>query len=484
MSFEWIIDGGGPRSCIQYPLLNTTATRALEASVARQHPPGFLMQQAGLALARLSLAVAPHAQRFWIACGRGNNGGDGLEAACHLHRWGKVVYISMPQGNTPLPEDAARALASARGMGLDIHPEPPASWDACIDALLGIGLRDAARGTSAAWIERMNAAGSPVIAADIPSGLLADTGTAPGPCVRATHTLSMLGLKPGLFTHQGRDMCGNIWVQTLGCDAPAEPSAWLNTAPAAAERPHASHKGSFGDVAIVGGAEGMEGAAVLAARAALQSGAGRVYIARLASSVLSTGMCIPADLMQRCTEDLVPSELTAVVGCGGGADIAAHLPRWLAQSRQLVLDADALNAIASDGALRSLLQQRIPDTTVMTPHPLEAARLLGCSVKDVQADRLAAAGQLATSLACTVILKGSGSVIAAPSRIPHINPSGNARLAIAGTGDVLAGMTGAALAHSGSAWLAACRATRLHGALADRWQGHSHLTANGMLDYL
>ena len=484
MSFEWIVDAKGPRNGARYPLLDTAATRALELSLARQRPPGFLMQQAGLALAQLSLAVAPHARHFWIACGRGNNGGDGLEAASHLHRWGKAVYISMPDGDSPLPEDSARALGRAMLSGLNIHSVPPSGWEVCIDALLGIGLRDAARGTSASWIERMNSSGSPIIAADLPSGLLADTGAALGPCVRVTHTLSMLTLKPGLFTHQGRDMCGNVWLNTLGCNAPAEPTAWLNPAPSAAERPHASHKGNFGDVAIVGGAAGMEGAAVLAARAALQSGAGRVYIACLQPPATSAGMWIPADLMQRSAEDLSPSDLTAVVGCGGGADIAALLPRWLTQSRRLVLDADALNAIASDEALRGLLQQRAPDSTVITPHPLEAARLLGSSVQAVQANRLAAAGQLASSLGCTVVLKGSGSVIASPAHIPHINPSGNARLAIGGTGDVLAGMTGAALAHSDSAWVAACRASRLHGAMADRWQAHTQLTATRLLDYL
>ena len=484
MSFEWVIGANGPRTGLRYPLLNAAATRALEHQAAHNRPAGYLMQQAGHALARLSLAVAPHARHIWVACGRGNNGGDGLEAACHLHTWGKDVFISMPDGDKPQAKDAARALEKATALGLRIHAGPPATWDLCIDALLGMGLRDAARGICAEWIAQINTAGMPVVSADLPSGLLADTGAALGPCVRATHTLSLLSLKPGVFTCQGRDMSGHVWLHTLGCPEAEQPSAWLNPAPAQEKRLHASHKGSFGDVAIVGGARGMEGAAVLAARSALQSGAGRVYLACLATSSTPSGISIPPDLMQRAVNDLVPSGLTAVLGCGGGGEIAAHLPRWIVESQQLVLDADALNAIASDFALQTMVKHRPAGSTLITPHPLEAARLLGSSVPVVQSDRLAAAQQLASNLACAVVLKGSGSIIAAPGRTPHINPTGNALLAIAGTGDVLAGMAGAALAHTGSAWEAACHACYRHGALADHWSPDTRLTAGGLLDYL
>lgn len=147
----------------------------------------------------------------------------------------------------------------------------------------------------------------------------------------------------------------------------------------------------------------------------------------------------------------------------------------------MVLDADALNAIAASTKLQNLLQRRSPDSTVATPHPLEAARLLDCSVGEVQADRMQASQRLAKHLNCTVILKGSGSIIAAPNQTPHINPTGNGKLAIAGTGDVLAGMTGAALARSASAWEAAREACYRHGALADQWPESQSLTANGLL---
>ncbi len=484
MNSEWILSTKGPKAYARTPILDTTASRAIERTAKLGHPSGHLMQRAGLALAQLSLAVSPHAQVFWIACGRGNNGGDGLEAAIHLLGWGKTVHVSMPKGDKALPDDAALALARAHQAGLSVHDHAPDSWDTCIDALLGIGLSDAPTGVYADWIGRINARSCEVISADIPSGLMADTGATPGLCVRATHTLTMLSLKTGLLTFQGRDACGNLWLNSLGVNGPLEPTAWLNPMPAVHQRAHRSHKGSFGDVAIAGGTPGMQGAAVLAARAALQSGAGRVYLALLPSAQGKTSVDVPADLMQRHTDTLQPQQLTLIAGCGGGEEIAHTLPRWLMESKQLVLDADALNAIAASAELQTLLQRRVTDTTAITPHPLEAARLLGCSVGEVQADRLRAAQRLAEQFKCTVILKGSGSIIAAPDRAPHINPTGNGQLAIAGTGDVLAGMTGAALARHASAWKAACEACYHHGALADRWLKPTSLTASGLLKFI
>lgn len=481
MNSEWIVGSSGPQTTSRLPLLDTAGTRSLEANTARDRPAGYLMQAAGLALARLALAVTPHAKSYWVACGRGNNGGDGLEAAFHLHRWGKSVYISMPPGNRSLPTDAAQALARVRQAGMDVFDHAPDHWEVCIDALLGIGLTSAPASTYAEWIAHMNTGTGTIISADLPSGLLGDTGIAPGACVRASHTLSMLCLKPGLMTAQGRDMSGHIWLNTLGADSPTSAYAWLTPAPSLSHRKHASHKGSYGDVAIVGGSAGMEGAAVLAAWAALQSGSGRVFLALLSPRQANPGIELPADLMQRHPETLHPEQLTMVIGCGGGLEMTNSLPRWLCDAARLVVDADALNAVAASTRLQALLRARPQDTTVITPHPLEAARLLGCSVADIQADRIASAQHLAAKFQCTVILKGSGSVIAAPQTTPHINPTGNGKLAIAGTGDVLAGMTGAALAHHHSAWAAACKACYRHGALADAWPQDQSLTASKLL---
>ncbi len=475
MNSEWVISPAGPRTRLRLPILDAAGTRLHETQAALPQTPGFLMQRAGLALAQLALATAPHARLFWVACGRGNNGGDGLEAALHLHQWGKSVHISLPDGERALPVDATQALARVRAANMPVYSTPPECWDACIDALLGTGLREAPSGEYTKWIEHINFAQSPIISADVPSGLIADTGVVPGACVRANHTLAMLSLKPGHLMAYGRDQCGDIWLNTLGTEIAFPPCSWLNPHPAPHIRPHASHKGSYGDVAIVGGTAGMEGAALLAARAALQTGAGRVYLTLLGHADSVTR--IP-DVMLRFAENLDATQCTLVAGCGGGKEIANTLARWLIEAPRLVLDADALNSVAASAELQNLLQQRHADSTVITPHPLEAARLLQSEVSGVQADRLEAARQLSSRYRCVVILKGSGSVIAAPDRTPHINPTGNGRLAIAGTGDVLAGMIGTKLAQVGSAWEAACTACYQHGLLADHWPDDRASTAS------
>ena len=465
------------------PLHNVARTRALESALTALLPPHTLMQRAGLATAQLALALAPHAQRYWIACGPGNNGGDGLEAAMHLQQWGKTAQVTWLGTPDSAPADAQAAYARAVAAGVQFIDTPPAACDFCIDALLGIGAHRPAQGRLAESITHINTLRVPVLAVDLPSGLQADTGACDGPTVRATHTLSLLTCKVGLYTGHGRDCAGHIWFESLGASAvPAPPAhAMLCGAPAPIARPHVSHKGSYGDVAVIGGAPGMTGAALLAASAALHQGAGRVLVGLLDSGHLALDVHHP-EVMLRPIASLDPAQLTVVCGCGGGSAVAAQLPRLLSTAPQLVLDADALNAIAQDAQLQALLRARETRTrqTVLTPHPLEAARLLGSNTAEVQHDRLAAAQQLAHRFACTVVLKGSGTVVAAPSTTPAINPTGNARLATAGTGDVLAGMVGAYLAQGLPAFLAACRAVWLHGRAADTWPANRPLTASAL----
>lgn len=461
------------------PLHSIAATRALEGRLAAALPPHALMQRAGLATARLALALAPHARRYWIACGPGNNGGDGLEAAMHLQRWGKTALVSWLGSAEHAPADARSSHARAVAAGVQFVDAPPAECDGVVDALLGIGAARAPEGRMAQWIAHINQLDVPVLAVDLPSGLDADSGTTPGICVQATHTLSLLTLKPGLYTAQGRDFSGEIWYDPLGGDLASSPAqARLGSKPAASARSHASHKGSYGDVAVIGGAPGMSGAALLAAGAALHHGAGRVFVALLDGGSLAVDTTQP-ELMFRAPDALKPGELTVVAGCGGGQAIGAQLPRVLSGAPHLVLDADGLNAIAADTQLQQLLRARAVRLrdTVLTPHPLEAARLLGCSVADVQGDRLRAAQRLAAQFDACVVLKGSGTVIAAPRTTPVINPTGNALLATAGTGDVLAGMIGARLAQGESAFDAACAAVWQHGNAADSWPKDRALTA-------
>lgn len=471
-----------------HPLYGVDATRSIEQKAQSTLPAHTLMQRAGLAVAQLALALAPHAKRIWIACGPGNNGGDGLEAAMHLQQWGKQPIVTWLGTPAKAPQDAATSYERARCAGVTFVDEPPEEFDLCIDALLGIGVSSRPpEGRMADWIARMNSGSVPVLSIDLPTGLQADTGVLAPQGVIAQHTLSLLTLKPGLFTAQGRDTSGAVWLDDLGvaagmsAEATAQPSARLTGVPTSTARQHATHKGSYGDVAVIGGAKGMTGAALLAASAALHAGAGRVFVGLLDDLGLTVDTAQP-ELMFRAIASLDFASLTVVCGCGGGDAIRTVLPRVLSTAKRLVLDADSLNAIAADASLSEVLIARLQRNaaTVLTPHPLEAARLLGISAAEVQQNRLLAATQLTQSFKCTVVLKGSGSVIASPGQIPAINPTGNAKLATAGTGDVLAGMVGARLAAGQDAFGAACDAVYRHGLTADQWQGAAHLTASLM----
>ena len=481
---------------ISHPLFDIAATRQMETRAQSDLPEHSLMQRAGLAAARLTLALAPHPQHIWIACGPGNNGGDGFEAALQLKKLGKTVSLTWtelgkdtPDSGHLQPSDARASRLQALSAGLLISTEPPATFDFAIDALLGIGgaLSTDRPGTQliTQWLDRMHSSGAPVLCIDLPTGLNADTGASlyKNPRLGARHTLSLLTLKPGLFTADGRDAAGQVWWDDLSVTTPPgmQPCAWLQgtnnemgTKPLARHhQAHASHKGSFGDVAVMGGAPGMTGAALLAARAALHAGAGRVFIAILdhtADSVLSVDTTQP-ELMFRRPAALDLTQQVLVCGCGGGQAMQTHLPALLTGATRAVFDADALNAIAADLNLQALLTARQSHdvATILTPHPLEAARLLQCSTTEVQSDRRRAAQQLAHRFGCVVVLKGSGSVIAAPGQTTLINHSGNALLATPGTGDVLAGMIGALLAAGQSARNAAAHAVFMHGHLADLW---------------
>lgn len=443
----------------------------------------MLMRRAGLAVAQFAMAIAPHAKTIWIACGPGNNGGDGYEAAKHLKSWGKTPVVTCMGDTSKLPVDAAIARQEALNTGVLFSEAVPSQYDLCIDALFGIGRIRPWEERTASWIERMNAEVLPVVSIDLPSGLNADTGETNGLHVKANCTLSLLTLKPGLFTADGRAACGEIWFNDLGIQGSDNANARLNTAPTIRTRAHNTHKGSYGDVCIVGGKTGMTGAALLAARAALLGGAGRVYVGLLDPVAAQLDIDHP-ELMFRGLSNIAYENMTVVAGCGGGDAVTLHMPKLLTESARLVLDADGLNAIANDSTLQSLLAGRPPHTTVLTPHPLEAARLMNLSTAQVQADRLRVAQSLAERFACTVVLKGSGTIIAAPGVLPRINTSGNARLATAGTGDVLAGLIGARLASGGGTFALACEAVFRHGQVADGWSPTKALTAQALANAL
>jgi hydroxyethylthiazole kinase-like uncharacterized protein yjeF len=475
------------------PLHGVATTRAREAAALANAPGYTLMARAGAAVARLALALAPHARNVLVFAGPGNNGGDGVEAATRLLGFGKRTSVVLVGAGERRPGDAARALAGAVAAGVDVQAFDDAVDrsddvpDLVIDALLGIGASRAPEGAIAAAIERiaaLAARGARVLAIDVPSGLDADRGQPLGAhCVVATDTLTMLTLKPGLFTAAGRDHAGQSWLARLGVieeSAPAD--AWLvgrgDPSCVTALRRHDAHKGSFGDVAVVGGAAGMAGAAWLAARAAHAAGAGRVFVDVLGTSAEITSVALDPsrpELMFRDGWWSGPSETvasaTVVCGCGGGDAVRATLPRLLSVVARLVVDADALNAIASDASLQTLLTARAGRgfATIVTPHPLEAARLLAGTTAAVQSDRLRAARELAERYRVVVVLKGSGTVAAVAAEAPRINATGNGSLATAGTGDVLAGWIGGRWASSSgtAAFDIATRAVIEHGAAAE-----------------
>lgn len=503
------------------PLLDVAAVRRVEASAQATLPPFTLMSRAGTAAADWLPAHAP--QGLWLfLAGPGNNGGDALVAATCLHLSGYTVEAWLTGDPARLPPDAARAYAEAgeAGVPLQVVTDDATPWPgdctALVDGLLGIGLNRPAEGAMARWIARLNDAGLPVFALDIPSGLHADTG-AGEPAVRACRTLTFIAAKPGLLTLDGRDCAGDIDVapidllpnpateRTTGpltesptelatesatesaIEPPAEASnalaevasVHLNTpAGFAAQVPgrrHAVNKGTYGTLAVIGGSAGMTGAPLLGARAALLLGAGKVLIGFLAEPAPQIDPLHP-ELMLHAADTIPLDSLDAIV-LGPGMGTAAPAQRYFARLLDatatmetppaLVLDADALNLLAADRPLAAAVQEsRLP--RVMTPHPLEAARLLGKDVADVQRDRLAAARALAAQWRAVVVLKGSGSVIAAPDGAAAINATGNAALATAGTGDVLAGMIGALLAQGMPPREAAQAGVWLHGRAADR----------------
>jgi hydroxyethylthiazole kinase-like uncharacterized protein yjeF len=343
-----------------------------------------------------------------------------------------------------------------------------------VDALFGSGLNRAPSGAASQAIDAINQArarGTPVLALDLPSGLVCDTGKAFVPCVRASRTLTFLGPKPGLYTADGPDHCGIIQVCPLVPRIDRAPAGWLTHPRAFADllraRPKASHKGSFGTLAVIGGAPGTFGAALLAARAALYLGAGKVLVETLGDGSMGVDLLHP-ELMLRPHIDFDQVQ-AAVIGPGLGTSDAARdrLAEALNAPRSLVLDADALNLLSQHSALEALMARRNAPQ-IVTPHPLEAARLLGVAVATVQNDRLAAALAIAKRLQAVTVLKGVGSIIAAPDGRWSINPSGNPGLASGGTGDVLAGVAGALLCRSGDAFMSALAAGYLHGDGADR----------------
>jgi hydroxyethylthiazole kinase-like uncharacterized protein yjeF len=478
-----------------FPIYTTPAIRKLEELAAPAS--GSLMESAGAAAAEFARDLCGDtAKAILVVGGPGNNGGDAFEVAAHLKRWFFRVSVVFVGERGKLAKDALVALGKWEAAGGTLLSEIPGEsrFDLAVDGLFGTGLKRPLAGAHGALVQKLNALGVPILALDVPSGIDADTGAIMGCAVRASHTITFIAYKPGLLTLDGPDHCGELKLDTLGLD-PArllEPEGMLLDSDildrAIAPRPRNFHKGQAGSVGVLGGAAGMVGAAVIAGRAALKCGAGRVYLGLLTPRPPYVNDAQP-ELMLRKPAALLEKGLVDVLVAGPGmgrADSARKLLRAaLAAPLPVVLDADALNAIAGSRALAASLAKR-KAATILTPHPAEAGRLLGVTTDAVQADRIASARAIAQRYRSLVVLKGNGSVIAAPDGKFWINPSGNPGMASAGMGDALAGMIAALIAQGTEPLQALLAGVYLHGAAADALVasgvGPAGITASEVID--
>ncbi|HVF64047.1 MAG TPA: NAD(P)H-hydrate dehydratase [Casimicrobiaceae bacterium] len=458
------------------PIYRTAELKTIEA----RHAADGLMERAGAASA--AVAGGMLAERHGpvvVLAGPGNNGGDGFVVARLLRAAFHDVIVVFAADAASLPDDARRAHgAYAKAGGATQHDLPNVKPALIVDALFGIGLRAPLSANYAAWVHWANASDAAVLSLDVPTGLDADTGMTNGPVVHADATASFLGWKPGLLTGAGPDRCGDVSIHRLDVDAEAVVAPrgrrldWTSLASTLSDtirrRVRAVHKGTFGTVGIVGGADGMVGAALMAGRAALRCGAGKVRVGMLADRAPVVAPMVP-ELMFGNAQHLLEQPLDAlVVGCGLGTSDAARrlVKRALDTQAACILDADALNLVARDEALQGIVATR-EAITIATPHPAEAARLARTTVEAIERDRVKAALDLARQLRAHAVLKGGGTVIAHPNGRFDINASGNPALAFAGSGDVLAGMLGALVAQRSDGETAARIGVCLHGAAAD-----------------
>ncbi len=504
-------------------LLGVAAIRELDRRAVEEHglPVRALMEVAASALAREACELRGTEGGpgpVLLLCGGGHNGGDGLAAARHVAGRGVPAQVVLLADRRRLAEAPAANLAMLHACGVPVYEGPAAVPEAVaalarsagvvVDCMLGTGFRGVVRAPFPAIIAAVNAAGRPVLAADIPSGLSGDVGLPPdGPCIRARRTLCFAAIKAGLFAEPGRGLAGEVRLAPLGIPEAAwdgldvidglEPAGVAALVP---PRSGAGHKGTYGTVLAIVGAAGFAGAAALCAESALRAGAGLCRVAcpaAIATTVAghvreATVRALPCDAEGGIAPDAVaqlPALLAgadAVVagpGLGRGPGVRPLLTRLLSTFEgPVVLDADACNA-ADLPLLRSAAGR-----VAITPHPGEAGRLLGRSTSDVQADRVAAVRRMASEGRCVAVLKGAGTLVAAPGGRPlACNPTGNDGMGTGGSGDVLAGVVAGLCAQGAEPAAAAMAGVYLHGLagdLAAAALGRRAMLAGDILDHL
>ncbi|MBR9871579.1 MAG: NAD(P)H-hydrate dehydratase [Gammaproteobacteria bacterium] len=470
-------------------LYSADSVRAMDRYlIEEQGIDGFdLMQAAARAAFRQLRKRWPSPGSVLVLCGAGNNGGDGYLIAANAHRLGIFVECVAVAPSAKLTGDALKAFEVAQTEGVPITEisdlpegllqEKLAASDVIVDAMLGTGVTGAPRAPFSEVIRAVNQAKPPVLAVDLPSGLDATTGAASGDVVQAELTVTYIGAKTGLYTGVGPAVCGEVVFEPLatpeqisGC--PEQPVAqlvrWQDCKGGFRQRPLNAHKGQFGHVLIVAGESGFGGAGIMAAEAASRAGAGLVSLATRPEHVTAALVRCPNVMVRGVVHG---SELTAlieqadVIVCGPGIGKSAWGQQMLQQvldsAKPRVLDADALNLMATRAAIPF-------GQHVLTPHPGEAARMLGCSVAEIEADRLAAAQKIQRIWGGVVLLKGAGTVIAANSGLPVVIAGGNPGMATGGMGDVLSGILGAFIGQLDNVGGATRAAASAHLAAADR----------------
>lgn len=459
-------------------ILTADELQNLEMRAANQLGADTLMKRAGAAAAELIMKRLEDAgveqRRVTLLVGPGNNGGDALACACELREKGAVVNVVLPGGRRPTSALALAQLERWTQAGGTTYDDPymTEKADCVVDGLFGTGLAKPITGDYLDAVLWFNERQALKVSLDIPSGLNPVTGhwTGSYPGCSADVTITFLCVKSGLYMCEGADAAGEIVLNELDVSVPLSPLSVIGTDEfprVLRPRVKNSHKGDYGSVAVIGGTDGMIGASILAARAALISGAGRVTLECRAEHAPHVDMVYPEIMF--ATKPVNLEDFDAIVlGCGLGtsAEAKARVIETLNCQKPLILDADALNIIAADIKLQDMvLARRAP--TVLTPHPGEAARLLRRDTAGVTADRVAACRELAVQTGAIVVLKGAGTVISMRSSRTWINPTGSPMLATGGSGDVLAGMIGAMFAQGYDMVESVLAAVYFHGLSAE-----------------
>lgn len=475
--------------------------------IEQQGVDGFdLMQSAAHAAFRRLVRHWRDCGRVLVLCGAGNNGGDGYLVAANARRHGLDVSCVAVAPTEKLSGDARKAWQKALADGVDVVSLGELDESALetlfvqagliVDAMLGTGVSGAPRAPFADLIDRCNNSPAPVLAVDLPSGLNATTGAAEGQVIRAAMTVTFIGLKAGLFTGEGVAAAGEVVFEGLGTESAIPVSGqtpvamrrdWVRIRNWLPQRPVNAHKGRFGHVLVVAGDRGFGGAGLLAAEAALRSGAGLVSLATRPEHVSAALSRCPSVMVHGLIHgsELPPLLASAsVVVCGPGIGRSAWgqqmLEQVIASGKNRVLDADALNLLAARVAVPA-------ENQVLTPHPGEAARLLNCSVPEVESDRLRACSRLHSLYGGTVLLKGAGTVVASGSEPVDIVSGSNPGMATGGMGDVLSGIVGALYGQLGDPARAAVLGAAAHlraADLASETRGFMGLIPNDVIDAL